>query len=144
MIQFFVPGTPAPGGSKQGFYNKKLKRVLMVPASKKTKPWMQAVQVAARQAYSGELLTGPIVLTITFQFLRPKRHYRTGRYASLLKPTAETFVQVKPDLTKIIRSTEDAMKGIIWRDDSQVVKQNTQKFYVERDPGAFIHVKTVP
>jgi Holliday junction resolvase RusA-like endonuclease len=139
-ITFFVQGVAAPGGSKKGFYIKSINRVVMAPDSKKTKPWMALVSACAKEAYSGPLLTGAIELSIQFRFCRPKGHYGTGRNAGILKASAPKYHTVKPDCTKCLRSTEDAMTGIIFRDDSQVVKHHTSKVYVERDCGAMITV----
>lgn len=142
-INFFVAGIPAPGGSKTGFYIPAMKRVVMAPASKKTKPWMALVSASAKEAYDGPLLTGAVELKVEFRFCRPKGHYGSGKNASVLKTSAPIFPTVKPDRTKCLRSTEDALVGIIFRDDSQVVTGQTSKVYVERDPGAMITVMEI-
>lgn len=142
-ISFTVLGIPAPGGSKKGFYIKSIKRVVMAPASNKTKPWMALVSAAAKEAYQGPLLEGPLKLRFDFYMLRPKGHYGTGRRASILKGIAPSFHTIRPDLTKLERSTEDALTGIIFRDDSQVAMKQTQKIYIERDPGVKITISTL-
>lgn len=144
-VTFFVPGKSAPGGSKKGFYNKKLRRVLMVPASNKTKPWMQVVSFYAKRAYSGPLLCGPLKLTMEFRRLRPKGHYGSGKNAhTLIKAGIDKPWPISmPDLTKLVRAAEDALKGIIWRDDSQVCIQETRKVYVDRDPGVQIRISQI-
>ena len=129
MINFFVPGVPATAGSKTGFYNKKLKRVLMVPANKKQKPWMAQVRAVAVENYSGPVLTGPITLQLSFSFLRPKSHYGTGKNDNKVKDNSPDHHIIKPDLTKLTRAVEDALTGVIWRDDSQIVGQSTGKAY---------------
>jgi Holliday junction resolvase RusA-like endonuclease len=145
-IQFFVPGIPAPGGSKRGFYNKKLGRVLMVPASNKTKPWMVQVSAFALEAMQRQnkatMLGLPILLWIEFKLLRPQCHFRTGQHKGKLKPRAPRFSTSKPDLTKLVRSTEDACTGILWHDDSQVAMHNLTKRYCDPGevPGASIKV----
>lgn len=138
VIKFFIPGTAAPGGSKRAFYIKSLGRSVIVDANKKTKPWKNTVRHFALEAYKGELLTGPLMLSITFKMLRIGSHYGTGRNANVLKSSAPVYKVTKPDNIKLTRSTEDAMTGVIWRDDSQVVIHCIQKVYVERDPGAEI------
>lgn len=64
FIEFFVHGKPATAGSKSGFYVEKLHRVVMAPANKRQKPWMESVRWAAIQkGYNGKiLLEGPICL----------------------------------------------------------------------------------
>ncbi len=120
VIEFFVPGSPASAGSKTVVTTKD-NRHFVRPASKFTKPWMNTVRYFAREAYRDLLLTGPIKLTLTFVLVRPKSHYGTGRNANKLKPSALVYPTVMPDLTKVIRAVEDALTGIIWRDDKQVV-----------------------
>jgi len=143
-VVFFVPGEAATAGSKRGFYNKKLGRVMMVPASKKQKPWMANVRFFAMQEYQGPLLEGPVKLTIEFRMVRPKGHYGTGRNSGVVKPKYKMpWHFIKPDLTKLTRALEDALKGIIWHDDSQVSIQETRKVYVDRDPGAMVKISTI-
>lgn len=136
-IQFVVYGIPAPGGSKTGFPFKRRDGslgVAMSPASKKTKPWMALVKAAAVEAYQGLLLEGSIKTEMIFYFDRPRSHFRTGKYSGLLKDSAPRGKTTSPDLTKLVRSTEDALKGILWHDDSQVTDQgrNAKRFC---DPG---------
>ena len=138
MIEFFVHGKPAPAGSKTGYYNPKSERVIMAPASKNTAPWMQLVKWAAIQEGFSKgrmLLDGPVHLTITFIFNRPKKHYRTGKYSGLLKPSAPTRKTTMPDLTKLVRAAEDALTGLVWRDDSQVVGQSVSKIWASDSEG---------
>jgi Holliday junction resolvase RusA-like endonuclease len=143
-LKFFVPGIPAPGGSKRAFYIKELKRAIVAPASKKTKPWMQAVAGCVRAEYDGEVLQGPLSVEFQFRFLRPKSHYRTGQYAGYVKNSAPLYPTGRPDRTKVMRSTEDALTGILWKDDSQIVAGDATKIYVERDPGVVITVFVNP
>lgn len=141
---FFIPGKPAPGGSKTGFYNKKLNRVMMTPASKKTKPWMQAVAATVRSEYDGPLLEGPLRLDMQFRILRPKSHYGTGKNANVIKDRLLlSFPTVKPDLTKLVRATEDALTGVLFKDDTQVVSGIYSKIYCIRDGGVIITISSV-
>ena len=144
MIEFFVPGTPATAGSKKGFYSEKRKRVFLVPDNKKQKPWMNTVAFFARQQYKGPLLDCPLKLTVEYRLLRPQGHYGTGRNSGVLKPKHRCrFQAVKPDLGKLTRATEDALTGIVWRDDSRISIHATQKVYVDRDPGAMVRISEI-
>jgi Holliday junction resolvase RusA-like endonuclease len=141
-ISFWVPGVPQPGGSKKGFVNPRNGRVVIVEDAKNNKPWRQSVQVFALQEYKGPPLGGALSLSIRFVMPRPKGHYRTGKFSELLKDSAPTYHTKKPDTTKLIRSTEDALTGILWRDDAQVVSQTVVKTYGPV-PGAHIMVEVV-
>lgn len=139
-IEFMVHGIPATAGSKSGFVNKKTGKVIMAPANKRQKPWMAAVTAAAVEAYSGPVINHPIELHILFYLPRPKNHYGTGRNEGILKDNAPTLHTKKPDSTKLLRAVEDALTGIIWRDDSQVCLIRVGKIYANAQPGAKVTV----
>lgn len=128
-ISFFVPGIPQPGGSKRGFQHKHTKRIIITEDNKKSKPWRDSVMAAAMAVHKGELLRGPVGIVITFVFPRPKGHFGSGKNAARLKASAPKRHTVKPDATKLMRSTEDALKGIVWADDSQICVQTVSKSY---------------
>ena len=115
MIAFTVHGKPAPAGSKRGFYNAKAKRVIITDDSKNSRPWKAQISDAAAEAMAGyDLLQGPLSVSLTFFVLRPKGHYG----ARGLRPSAPEFPTVKPDLLKLARAVEDALSGIVYRDDA--------------------------
>jgi len=138
-VLFFVPGLPAPGGSKRGFYNAKLKRTLLVEANpEKNRNWRAAVALAASEAMAGhELFSGPLMVHINFRMPRPKAHFNAK---GCLKKTSPEWHTSKPDITKLARSTEDAMTGVIWKDDAQIAHSVAYKLYAETQTGAQIRV----
>ena len=142
VIRFKVAGTAAPGGSKTAFVNKKTGKAIVTDASKKTKPWQAAVANLAVMVYDGPILTGPVKLAVTFVIARPKYHWGTGRNARKLKDSAPLHVLKSPDLTKLIRALEDALTGILWRDDCLVVSGRQDKRWAALDerPGAIVTV----
>jgi len=85
------------------------------------------------------MFTGPVRLSAIFHMPRPKGHYRTGKHASQLRPSAPEHPATKPDLLKLTRAIEDAMTGIVWRDDAQVVVEKLEKRYGSQ-PGCVIQV----
>lgn len=136
IVQFFVPGIPKPGGSKTGFYSKNLNQVMIVDASKNM-DWKSSIKVFAIQAYSGIPLTIPLILSVIFTMPRPKTHYGTGKNKSQLKQSSPKYPTGKPDALKLCRCLEDALTGILWRDDSQIVEEHIRKGYGEK-PGVEI------
>lgn len=141
MISFTVYGVPAPAGSKKGFYNHKAKRVIITDDSKRSRPWKAVISDAAVEAMGERSpLEGPLMLSLTFIVARPKGHYRTGRNAGLLREAAPEYPTVKPDLLKLARAVEDALSGIVYRDDSQVVVERLNKWYGDR-PGVAVTVE---
>lgn len=62
--------------------------------------------------------TGPISVTLVFFFRRPHG-----------APKARIGHTVKPDLDKLIRAILDALKGILYKDDAQVIHVQASKHY---------------
>lgn len=152
MLTINVVGTPAPQGSKKGFYNAAIGRVQMVESSKKVKPWRQDVKTAATEvielARTGAIvgpglpLAGPLHVEVVFYLARPGYHFGTGRNAGVLKPTAPSHVDKKPDVDKLLRSTLDGLKEAgIYRDDAQVAQVLGCKRYADAATGARITVR---
>jgi len=94
--------------------------------------WRQAVAQVAADAYNGPLLSGPVGLRLVFIRPRPKAFYGTGRNAGRLKAGAPFWPTTRPDLLKLARAVEDALTGVIWRDDAQIVVEHLSKKYGER------------
>lgn len=150
-----VWGTPAPQGSKKayGWRSKdtgKIRTRVVEQLDESIKIWRSYVVDAARQAMNGrQPLQGPLAATIVFTFKRPKSHYRTGRNAHLLRDGAPAAPAGAPDLSKLLRSTEDALTDAgVWADDALVVEYDrAAKVYCGEDeyalelPGAVIAVR---
>ncbi len=131
IIAFTIYGRPQQVGSKSPWIPKRADGSMVMKngkpviatmdSNKKSKPWMAAVAAAAGEVMDGrDLLTGPVRLSVTFFFSRPKSHYGTGRNAGKLKSSAPEIHAQTPDLAKLIRCLEDGMTGVVWRDDRQV------------------------
>jgi Holliday junction resolvase RusA-like endonuclease len=132
MVQFTVYGKPQPAGSKRAFVVKG--RAVVTDDNAKSKPWKQEVSGTALRAMSDAgvpWMEGPLGLTCVFYLARPKGHYGSGRNAAQVKESAPPFPVVKPDATKLVRGVEDALTGIVWKDDAQVVAQTVLKRYGE-------------
>jgi Holliday junction resolvase RusA-like endonuclease len=127
-ITFFVPGLPQPGGSKRAF--RIGNKTVVTDANPKAKGWKSQVIDAAREAMQGRpLMTEALSVTMTFYLPRPKGHYGSGKNAAKLKASAPQYPTTKPDALKLARSTEDALTGIVWRDDSQTAWLSLYKRY---------------
>lgn len=128
-IELVVYGTPVPAGSKRAFTRPGGRVGVADTAEKRMKPWRAALQAAAGDLMDGrDLLQGPLHLHVEFHLARPKGHYGTR---GNLRPSAPTHPTVKPDTTKLLRGLEDALTGIVWRDDAQIVRQHAEKRYAD-------------
>lgn len=129
-VTFTVYGTPQPGGSKRAFVI--AGRARITDANAKAKPWKQEVARVALQAMNGQtVLQGPLCLKVTFYRPRPKGHYKGNGLWLNATGMRTPYPATKPDSSKLVRSTEDALTGIIWRDDAQVVVQEVRKEWGE-------------
>lgn len=72
-------------------------------------------------------------MQIKFYLSRPVAHFGSGKNSEILKPNAPQAPTKKPDLTKLIRPVEDALKGLFWKDDSQIVATFGQKTFADED-----------
>lgn len=128
-MRFTVYGKPQPAGSKRGFVNKKTGAVIITDAAKGSRPWKQEVAGVAKAAMGSRIPWDlPLELTVDFYLARPKGHFNTK---GELRPKAPKVPAVRPDATKLLRAVEDALTGIVWRDDAQVVLQVVAKHYAD-------------
>ncbi len=76
-------------------------------------------------------VSGPVELEVMFYLDRPSSISKTQRP----QPT------VAPDLDKLVRGVGDALTGVVYDDDSQVIRCLAWKVYADtRVSGAFIRV----
>jgi Holliday junction resolvase RusA-like endonuclease len=73
-------------------------------------------------------VTCAVDLSLKFWFQRPDSHYamRRGQPRGLRR-SAPVFRRKRPDVLKLARAVEDALTGIVWRDDSQIVSERLWK-----------------
>lgn len=138
-LAFWVAGTPIP----QGSHNAPRAGVVIDQQNIKTKrrkrggldAWRRSVSILCRKAAMASgwhRLSGPVELVLEFELARP-------RSVTRLWPT------VKPDLSKLWRAVEDAMTGVAYDDDAQVVSAVGRKIYAAEgaEPGVMITVKEI-
>ncbi len=105
--------------------------MIVAPASKYQKPWQEAVKWSFLESEYARMIlwTEPLDVKISFCFIRPNSHFGTGKNAGLLKASAPTYPAKRPDIEKLARSTNDALTGLVWKDDSQIVLLTVAKIY---------------
>lgn len=136
----FVPGEPAPQGSKRH-----VGRGIMVESSKRLKPWRTDV----REAVAASLpvnwsLDSPMRVRLLFMYRRPKGHFNTK---GQLKPKVPKHYQAKKnDIDKLCRAVLDAMTSVAYFDDCQVFELQARKCYTlsqNATSGVFIEIEAV-
>lgn len=137
-MTILVHGLPAPQGSKRH-----IGKGIMVESSKAVKPWREAVKWAVLSlreklnldASGCGCISGAVSVEMVFTMPRPKSAKKGAWPAS------------RPDLSKLVRSTEDALTDVgAWEDDARVVKCVAMKVYPGEhsdslpSPGAVIRI----
>jgi crossover junction endodeoxyribonuclease RusA len=143
MIELQVRGRPAPQGSKKVFPIKKGKRGgpqeivghTTVEMSPHLGNWRDDVKSKAEDfmkedlgldpVKDGPLFSGPLRVRMVFTVAKPKA-----------SPKRRVWPAKLPDLSKLIRSTEDALtQAGYWEDDRLVVEYSrAAKVYPNEDP----------
>ncbi|HEU4344035.1 MAG TPA: RusA family crossover junction endodeoxyribonuclease [Candidatus Binatia bacterium] len=139
-IKFFVPGIPKTAGSKRAFMKPGMKFPIIVDdAGQAGKDWRGDIKRFASEYASLNLITSPLEVTFTFQMPRPKGHFGSGSNSQAVKASAPKVPTTKPDLLKMARAAEDALTGVIWVDDSQIVDEHLHKRYGA--PGMWVEIR---
>ena len=87
----------------------------------KTREFEAAVREAAK-AYCDKPIEGPVHLSVVFLFDRPKTVKRLSH-------------TVKPDLDNLLKGVSDALNGIWFHDDAQIIQVMLKKAYAtEKEP----------
>lgn len=168
-IHLQLTGVPAPGGSKDAKAIRlgqdgrrdpeKLARypktcqacgftgVVTVrdAAGKGNKLWKAACEMQARsllvplkRQYPDVFpLSQACAVDVLLVMPRPKNHFTTS---GALKPKSPLEHVYKPDATKLWRSTEDALSGIVWVDDNRIIDEHVSKCWDDNGAEAGVYL----
>lgn len=141
-VSFFVNGIPKTAGSKRAFMRPGMKFPVIVDDCKKGADWKGDVKRFAVDHWKDVPTTEPVRVRFSFYFPRPASHFGSGRNIGTLKSSAPVCHTKKPDVDKCSRACLDALTGIVWKDDAQVVSKLVTKDYGKK-PGVEIVIETL-
>lgn len=125
-LDFTIHMRAEPQGSARAFVIPGTNRATITHDNKKIKPFrselakMAIVELAGRsQPLFGKHV--PVHVSIAFHFQRPASAKKRFHPA------------VKPDLDKLQRAVLDALTGVAFHDDAQVVSISAKKYYAPHD-----------
>lgn len=130
-IQLEIFGEPAPQGSKQIIHGR-----LIEASSDKLRKWRKAIEITCREYNNQNIILGPVAVEAHFFLTRPA----SVRFDKRPLPI------VPPDLDKLARGLLDGIgqSGVIWGDDSQVVKLLCYKSYADQNKsGAIVTIRAI-
>lgn len=124
MITFIVPGKPVGKGRPRAAARGKH---ITLYTPQKTANYESTVALAANQAMAGNpLITGPVEALMTIVLPVPvswSKRKQADALAGTVMPTS------KPDMDNVVKAIFDAINGIVWTDDVQVVGLRVRKVY---------------
>ena len=133
LLKLKVRGMPTPQGSMRAFVRGG--KPIITTTSRGLKGWRDLVAFAANAAAQDQdaemVEKGAVHLDIMFFLPKPKSEPKTRR----------TWPDRRPDLDKLVRAVLDALTGVAYRDDGQVVSLMATKDW--GTPGVEIHVSTI-
>ena len=138
-VEFSVRGKPVPQPRPRVYRDEETGTTKTVSNAGPIKAWRESVQEAARRNRL-EAREGPVRMDLVLWLPRPKRH---SSAAGHIHPRyLEQPPGVRPDLSNYVKGIEDALDGIAYVDDGQIVELVASKRYTPegRSPGASIRL----
>lgn len=139
MIRFTIPGPAVPQGRPRLTTRGRYPHAYDPQESRKYKLLVRIMAKSAMFEQGAAPLEGPVMLSVQEFRAIPQSWSRKKREAAL---EGSIFPTTKPDMSNIVKGIEDAMNGIVWHDDSQVVITRTMKIYDET-PRVEVEVREV-
>lgn len=127
MIEFTVEGKPQGKARARTFYNKKMGKMQSI-TPEKTKSYEDLIRwsfLAAGGKYLGDQT---LKVEINAYYPIPNNFNKSRRVAALMNNLRPT---TKPDCDNIIKVVLDALNGVAYYDDKQVLSVSCNKWYAE-------------
>ena len=125
MMIYEIPGPPIPCQrpkfSRGRCYD---------PQAKQKKEIQFFIQNIAQSCFEDH---GALKLVIEYQMPIPKSWSAKKRFKHINKPHVS-----RPDLSNLIKFTEDALNGVVWKDDALIYELHCRKFYSETPKTVFL------
>lgn len=142
QITFTVPGVPIAQPRQRHRIMTAQGRTFVknyTPSNAPVNTFKAACQIAARGAYQGPPLIGPLSVTLQFIFPRPKCMTFKKR------PMPRVAKTGKPDIDNVFKAFADSLNGMLWMDDAQVSRVTIEKWTAAGDeqPRTEVSVATI-
>lgn len=141
MIVFHVPGTPQGKGRARSFRMRNGHTGHYTPA--KTRSYEGLIRTQAQLAIGtiADPSREPMILTLTIVMPVPNSWPAWKR---AMAEAGEIFPTTKPDSDNVEKAVKDALNGVLWRDDAQVVSTQKAKVYERDGLPVGVHVEVIP
>ena len=128
VLAFEIPGQPIGQGRPKFSTINGHARAYDPEKSRNYKAYIRMLATQAMKDSGFTIIEGPCSIEIFAFFEVPKsksKKFREAALNGLERPTK------KPDLSNIIKGIEDALNGLVYKDDSSIVSLKIQKYYSE-------------
>lgn len=126
MLKIVIPGSPIGQGRPKFTTINGHPKAYDPEKSRNYKAYVRMLATQAMKETGFEMIDGPCLLSINAFFEIPKSKSKKFREAALLDQVRPTK---KPDLSNIIKGIEDALNGLVYKDDACIVNLSCEKFY---------------
>ncbi|WP_346207632.1 RusA family crossover junction endodeoxyribonuclease [Caldifermentibacillus hisashii] len=134
MIKFTVYGEPVAQGRPRATT---INGHVRMYDPKKSRDYKNYIRLAASEHKPEKLLEGPLSMKV--KIYRPSLKSFSKKKAEMAEK-GEIRPVTKPDTDNYIKAIKDALKSVIWKDDSQVVELHASKYY-SQNPRIEIEIK---
>lgn len=93
----------------------------------------------AWQEKHGSMIEGPVAVSVVFMLKMPTNWSKAKK---LLTQDQEVLPTKKPDVDNLVKTVFDALNGLAYEDDKQIVELSARKVYACK-PGTVIRVREI-
>ena len=137
---FVVDGKPQGKARARTFYNPKLGRVQSMTPENTVLYENQIKHCYAQQAGARWFNKEPLAMCITAFYPIPKSTTKKDRQ---LICSGKLFPTKKPDIDNIAKVICDALNGVAYGDDTQIIKLSILKAYTEEQPRVQVFIEEI-
>lgn len=119
-------GEPVPQGRPRF---KKIKGIVIAYDPPKSKAYKKEVKRQASEQYKKAPITGALNCSVSVYRPIQKNGSKKLKQAKL---SGEVRPIEKPDVDNYFKSVTDGLKGIVWKDDNQIVDAEIHKYYSDQ------------
>jgi crossover junction endodeoxyribonuclease RusA len=135
-----VTGTPVQQGNTKSAMVRGQRRTWHREGERLT-AWRSLVALYAQASMTTDPWECPVLLVLDIRMPRPPSHLRKDGALRLRAPQHHTS---PPDLDKLLRAVMDALTGVVYRDDAQVVRTILSKSYADNTLAAGASIGAYP
>lgn len=127
-ISFIVPGTPVGKGRPRFAKRGNFVKVYTPEATASYENLVKIIALNAMKKGGHLVLQAAVSMSMEIYVTPPASWSAKKRNSAFL---GEIFPTVKPDLDNIIKGVLDALNGVVWNDDKQVIRLEVFKRYAQ-------------